>query len=325
MLPNRNDKQYTDVEKFKEYELTNNIAYEMVIRNSEVQKIIKDFLKQFIENEVSNYTPVLDTLDFKEADEAAQQLLKTFRINPLQLYLEYNFLSDIIEELKRIQDELSDTQKIIVNSILFKAINDDYRNEYTKNTTEENRTKILDVVTTSFYENTFVYQEEDKEKGLSKTILRKDIKPIFTVRPQLHIDFDIAKIRDVEINFSLPKNEILSFIEYLYDDVKKNPLNTPLELLSIELDEDNNTLDKKINTKLIFSKQHKLANMFYVYDCLKLNATQKTIRENIYNYYYNKDNTTSTAIDYKTIKNYKEIAKCYIDNLKYKELIVKTN
>jgi len=42
-LPKRSDSTYKEIEDFKDYEFTNCIAYEMAIRNEELQKIIKKF------------------------------------------------------------------------------------------------------------------------------------------------------------------------------------------------------------------------------------------------------------------------------------------
>ena len=44
-LPKRKDPIYKEIEEFKDYEFTNCIAYEMAIRNKEVQKVIIDFDK----------------------------------------------------------------------------------------------------------------------------------------------------------------------------------------------------------------------------------------------------------------------------------------
>ncbi len=70
----------------------------------------------------------------------------------------------------------------------------------------------------------------------------------------------------------------------------------------------------------ILSKQQRLADMFYIYDCLKEGYSQNKIQNEIYNYYADKGIETIT-MDAKTLKKYKEIAIDYIDNLKYKELI----
>ena len=46
-IPNRGDKQYIDIDKFKKYELTYCITYEMAIRNNNVIKLIKNFLDKY--------------------------------------------------------------------------------------------------------------------------------------------------------------------------------------------------------------------------------------------------------------------------------------
>ena len=44
-LPKRSDSIYKEIEEFEDYEYSNCIAYEMAIRNKEVQKVIIDFDK----------------------------------------------------------------------------------------------------------------------------------------------------------------------------------------------------------------------------------------------------------------------------------------
>ena len=45
-LPNRNDKVYKEIERFKDYELTNCIVYEMAIRNEYVKELMFLYQKE---------------------------------------------------------------------------------------------------------------------------------------------------------------------------------------------------------------------------------------------------------------------------------------
>lgn len=49
-LPKREDDIYKDIEKFKEFELTDCIVYEMKIRSKEVQELIKDIITLYNNN-----------------------------------------------------------------------------------------------------------------------------------------------------------------------------------------------------------------------------------------------------------------------------------
>lgn len=43
-LPQRDDLIYKEIQKFQNYELTNCIAYEMAIRNTEVKELLKEII-----------------------------------------------------------------------------------------------------------------------------------------------------------------------------------------------------------------------------------------------------------------------------------------
>lgn len=45
-MPKRSDPQYIEIENFKDYELTNCIAYEMAIRNPEFIKFRKECIEE---------------------------------------------------------------------------------------------------------------------------------------------------------------------------------------------------------------------------------------------------------------------------------------
>ena len=44
-LPQRDDSNYKEIEEFQDYELTNCIAYEMAIRNTELKKLLKKIVQ----------------------------------------------------------------------------------------------------------------------------------------------------------------------------------------------------------------------------------------------------------------------------------------
>ena len=170
-----------------------------------------------------------------------------------------------------------------------------------------------------------IWKRVDSDEKIINTLFPIDKKvKIGLSRPQL--EFKNSKVAAVDINFSLPKKELLAYVEKIKDDFDKDfsMIKTPIELLEEEIQKaDNLVCDEKgkcFDPRLILTKQQKMADMFYIYDCLKVGISRQKIRSKIYNYYADLGTETIT-MDYKTMKRYKEIAKAYIDNLKYKEMI----
>jgi hypothetical protein len=63
-----------------------------------------------------------------------------------------------------------------------------------------------------------------------------------------------------------------------------------------------------------------MADMFYVYDCLKLGYSQRKIQNEVYSYYADKNIETKT-MDSNTLRKYREIAFDYIERGRYKEML----
>ncbi len=137
------------------------------------------------------------------------------------------------------------------------------------------------------------------------------------------------KYPQCNIDLNLPLNEIIAYITHIKNDIESdNSLKAPIELIGEELEKADNLIcddkGKCFDVRTVLSKQEKLADLFYIYDCLKLNATQRKIQNEVFNYYADKGIETKT-LDSKTIKRYKEIAIEYIDNMRYRQLITGVN
>lgn len=102
--PSRDMEQYRDVENFRQYELTNNLIYEMAIRNDEAQKVIELFLKDYVEKDSERGEVILSSLDLNEYAGT----LQGYGFSPFQLYLDYHFFDRVNENLKRIKADLEE-------------------------------------------------------------------------------------------------------------------------------------------------------------------------------------------------------------------------
>lgn len=153
----------------------------------------------------------------------------------------------------------------------------------------------------------------------TETYLANNIIPNFNRQVNDQNQISIA------INFSLPENEI---VEYITRIKKKINPKTPFELFGNKLDKANDisnieitdSNNKKISIDMTKGKkpQNKFADMLYVYDMKNKGFTYSQIIDEINEYY---SNNKTSSISEKTVTKYFFVAKNYIENEKYKELI----
>jgi len=291
----RSDKQYTDIEKFKKYELTHCIAYEMAIRNDNIIKSIKDFLYEY---------SLLNTPTYKEANSFIEnykhrELFNDFFINPYALYLDYHFFKDTKELIKNIPNFKNSEFNIFFNP---KAL---YQNK----------------------NNIDVYAEEQLEKHyfmsqLTNNLFHYDLTTSLNdtlsnrITPNYSRPLDVVKSwsreKDILLNMALPTDELINFIELLKRNKDFKSLSKSIyDFFNIE---------DEINTKSLPNIHKNFANLFFCYDSYKLGLDSKRIKKKIEDYRYDFPNYTSIKIT--TIDKYISLAKEYIDNQKYRQLVI---
>lgn len=144
-------------------------------------------------------------------------------------------------------------------------------------------------------------------------------------RPQVAVEKLKILNPELTVNLNRPLSEIIALITHIKEDIEKNNLlKLPIELLGMELKKADNLIcndkgAKCFDPRNILSKQQKMADMFYIYDCLKLGISQRKIRDNIYNYY--QDKGLDIPLDPATLRKYRDIAMGYIVEGKYKEML----
>lgn len=149
-------------------------------------------------------------------------------------------------------------------------------------------------------------------------------------RPKLKSPSYIQQNINLKINLALPKEELIAYISKIKEsyEIDRYTIKIPIELLREDLEKADNEISitrpkgrqEHINIRKHINKQEKYADMFFIYDAYKKSMKQKDIIQSINDYYYDTKNK-ETYFDAKTVTKYREIAKEYIDNLKYKELI----
>jgi hypothetical protein len=304
---NRDDKQYLAVENFEDYELTYCMAYEMAIRNDEVIKTIFSFYNNYVNHDVNNCGDILNTDCFQKSDIDSQRLMEFF-INPLQLYLNYHFFKPINEDIQENKDNEWFSEKI--NYLLFTPfVKPFYRSDIVENV------KLVEYKTTKFYTSFVSHLMNDDKKTM--TIHHNSITPNYS-RPLLP-SFDEIKERNLKLNLALPINELVDFVQKLKKDYDRDHsfFGTVKELIGESSQEKAEKMDNSL------SSQMKLADMLYIYDCLKLDYSKSDIKTDITVYYRSKGIKTRN-LHHSTFTKYQKIMTDYIDNFRYKELVLGT-
>ena len=355
----RSDNQYVEVEEFADYELTQCIAYEMAIRDDEKwiklsQKVVTFYKehKDIIDYAIStkDYT-INDDINKKKHFNGCEKIStldsfihEIYIINLEDIPLDYKDprLSDEFWSIKAMLDGYygRGEKELQYNNTSF--IQSDWREE-------------TSVVNHTFREGYFIetylstpdfdcYIEDEnakydgEEKAVSniseykqyvnsgKYVSESNIKIIDSFkRPMIGID-ELKTINiELSVNLNRPLNELIAYITHIKQDIEQNNLvKLPIELLGIELKRGDNLVcnekgEKCFDPRSILTKQQKMADMFYIYDCLKLGYSQTKIRNEVYNYYADKG--MEISLDPATLRKYRDIAIEYIDNKKYKEMI----
>ena len=364
----RSDEKYIEIENFKDYELTPCIAYEMAIRNDEYIKAAQEAVKFYHEHEDlinSYFSDNINYGDFKNDDELMRHLKNQHeaynifldQLQKIRLFDEKNgpIIHDKIDmisnDLKNIFDKIFNKSYPSKKNLLF---NKDksyhcYKDNVLDTVNISKNTNIpgfgiLNLVSIND-EAIYKLDEQGNETPEPKSIdeiqrLLKDedlievldgntyIESNF-IRPVLYSDPLKRRKAMLEIDLSLPTNELVSLIKHIKKHIDEDPkiVAAPIELLGESLDaadyevcmDEGNCFD----TRRYLSKQHKIADMFFIYDATKAGLKTQRIINELYKHEIGQadDISNLTPMDRKTLKKYLKIATEYIDNERYKELI----
>jgi len=144
-------------------------------------------------------------------------------------------------------------------------------------------------------------------------------------RPKMRTDQLKTLDSELVINLNRPLNEIIKYITHVKEDIDNNNLlKSPIELFGEELDRTDSLIcnenGKCFDSRTLLSRQQRMADMFFIYDGLKVGYTQSKIRNLVYNYYADKG-VENITLDPSTLRKYRDIATAYIDDERYKEMI----
>lgn len=223
-------------------------------------------------------------------NDISDELFFKYFIN--EFYLAYHFFSDIIN----INEE-----KKISGSFWKNKVSKDIKKEEDELTSFEHYNGFS--IFTKIYDNSYTPDRREVITNFQRPPLESY---------HIHTDFD------VKINFSLPLKDLEEYIKEIkksFEEKKVLPKSGFEILNDIELNSGN-----LITPREILSNKNKVADMLFIYDCKKLNYKVLDIRYKLEDYYSLKGISTKSFTE-KTIKNYYDVAKTYIDERKYKELV----
>lgn len=354
-IVSRKDKIYTEIDNFKSYELTPCIAYEMAVRNKEVKFLLEkyDKIKAMMYSEScilkgtifgkETFEQLYISEEYEDLthEEYVDLMLRKFNTYKTLIDEDYkNFLVLYIDKCtelsivylrileKKILDELINDYLVyptgykrqIFNGkhIFFEEITNSKKEKKEKFITDENvedkgiNIRSVEIIHDEFIQIQRIYRNTEK-------YLANNVIPNFNRQVNDQDQISVA------INFSLPENEILEYIRRIK---KKISPKTPFELLGNKLDKANDisnieitdSNNKKISIDMTKGEkpQNKFADMLYVYDMKNKGFTYSQIIDEINEYY---SNNKTSSISEKTVTKYFFVAKNYIENEKYKELI----
>jgi len=303
---NRNNNIYLEIESFKDYELTQCIAYEMAIRSRKNIEQIHRLKEYYEKNKVEIFTLVKSNSILTKEDYSIEFFKIGELINDIDV-LSFNYHDRRLGVDYILKEVASHKKKLEINydNELFEDNIEIIEREGYKLKIELNKIMSFDKKEHAYLGNLSIINNFQRPKIKSNLVSSKNIM--------------------VGIDLTRPLNEIIAHITHIKKDLEENSdiVKAPIDLLGNKIQDDFKYKFDDSGTSKILSVQHKMADMFYIYDSLNCGMTQRKIQNKIFNYYADMGIETKT-MDQKTLKKYKEIAIEYIDNMRYKELVTGT-
>ncbi len=341
----RSDKQYKEIEKFKDYELTQCIAYEMAIRNPEIKElIVKRDAADIMDDFDEKWMDKINKISTKEEESAI--MMEFLDDDPKR---QGNFL--LHEEMgKSIKLKcffaIPKQSKSIINESMTNKHYVDYVSRGTQRVQASKSTLIdNDSIKTCFVDNGTV------ATNTGGTIHYSELFPELS-RPLPIIPGELSKEIDLPINLELPVKDILAYIETIkdnYDNSKGEIFQvvTPLTDIS-KIDKEIFSIQIKVKKRGSGSsldmpeksQQEVYADLFFLYDVFYTSDIQKQgdkiqyFQNEMIDYYAKKvckyhkikdiddvSQDIGTPRD-QTVREYVKMMKYYIDDYGYKKLLV---
>lgn len=327
-LPKREDLIYQEIETFKTYELTPCVAYEMAIRNQDVKDLLYDLDRLDKYKDKAMFVRVSN-------DEELSRSLKYFEM----IEKDHKAFMDNFEDFQEIgMSHIAKLQEILENDLIenyriypkgynrkilgmSEALGESFEYELSNELENEHNDGIQ--ASRKVYDGFKIYQGLffDKKKHFANHVL-PNFKRQVNDEPIL-----------VTLDLSRPTEEIKAYISHMQKTLnssKRRSIKLPSELRGETVEQADNisrmrTISEKGTIKTFngmkAKSSFKFADMFFIYDALTNKKTELMIRTEISEYYQRKKYKTTEMSD-TTFRLYRDIITDYIDNGRYKELII---
>jgi hypothetical protein len=334
-LPRRNSYIYTYIEKIKDYEYTNNIAYEMLRRNTDFKELTKqsfstkteEWIIKILEFGLDPNINIFPTepdilLDYDNEDKFFYESWDSHTIKDIQdginKLIMYYWSKDKIYTLQNKDNIYNINSYIKIDKISLSIVLQTPTNYY-----------IPCSITKDFIKTNTIRMEQisDKiplrilDKNFLKTLNFIDTKYKYTQLTPLYsrpkLSFPQSNIINIPINLNLKDDEIIAYISKAKNEYNEKVLTIehPLKLIEEELEE-----AKKLKSESEFPQEKDkrkiaVADAFYVYDLFKiLEPYFKQKTDNLRD--ERKEKIEEIKDKFKNLKNEKITKETIIENLK---------
>jgi len=294
-LPNINDKIYEDIKIPHKH--TYLLAYEMAIRSLEVKKIL--YALKYLKK-IKNYLQVITNKYYKDKDssitiarkaaEVYNKNIETCKRKLLEQYpcyltdnLHEKYLSIGFYELKSMIDDFEEELRkeyLIIpkeNEIVTPESKRILIQRCTYNSIDGNKYKWH-----PSYQQEMKYNFEEKEYSEYTTSMGifkgNDLFDVNAIRPTFNLHIIDKNSSYIPINFTMPTEEIIAFINLIKDDLKKdkNIIKSPTELLGEELQTIEEAEAKQYLPKTFKQNLISMSNALFTYDMFQYLTHKQT-------------------------------------------------
>lgn len=330
----RSDESYLEMETFKPYEFTYCIAFEMAKRDPELLKAVNRFILfyrrhkekiTFVPEDRGFFNEAFDFRTYRRAQGAFlywyDYLAQVFWLKPIDLYYITNDETAL---------EMAENYVMLAYEKEEEKVQKPY---------EIHNAGDIDFVASVDMKNEHFFQEQNEpsQEDILVAINDYDIDPLafeskhevleHFSRPKLSTPPSYNKNIELELNLSLPKEELIAYIGHIKDkfDKHKEHIKTAAELLGANLFEegfelsDADTMYKRDRRKTMSEKS---GDFFFIYDCYVNNLSMDYSLIQLDRYWNDERKAFSDSFQIKTHRRYLKLARDFIESRKYQSLLL---
>jgi len=340
MKLSREDTQYKEIEKFKDFELTQCIAYEMAKRNREIQKLNEEYNKV---RTTKNLDAWIDEFNTTQSDEEFEKVVKRM------IETEGIDIKDLQQSMA-LENEIKKKSFFPPRSNYGKTVKNEKINEHLSRTSQKAQVSRSNIVDTSSLGSEIFTDDGKAKTHLGGVIDYGKLYPAFS-RPQPIIPADVSKEIDIHINLKLPAKELMAYVEAVKKNYDKSngeayqsatPLNIAADInreifsIQIKIKQKGSKTNLEMPEK---TQQEVYADLFFLYDVYTNMEMKKKsdkfifFRNGLIDYYAKKvckyhgiddiDEVSDSigAPREQTVREYLKMMQGYIDDFGYKQLL----